>query len=195
MSYMILDIVRFVWFFIVIYLSFTFCTTYVYVVYAEFNPDSNFVNYQKAFKYFFWALIRTGNPEFVDIKIPIYTNSSQDESIERQTKYDGNCLQDILQNSTGQNVIPFEIMKTCLYFVNESLSNSYLSNPATQLPDAKQTFQLKYDEGIFLIFGNILWASYQFLLVIVLLSILRAKMISTYQAIIQEADVTWKFYR
>merc|ERR1711936_1112962 len=34
-----------------------------------------------------------------------------------------------------------------------------------------------------------------FLLVIVLLSILRAKMINTYQSIIQEADVQWKFFR
>ena len=39
---MMLDIVRFVGFFLVVYFSFTFCTTYIYIVYEDFNQNSKF---------------------------------------------------------------------------------------------------------------------------------------------------------
>ena len=194
MSYMILDILRFVGFFLVIYFSFTITTTYVYMVYDDFNKDSNFVEYKNAFKYFFWALIRTGNPEFAEIKTPVI-NSTLHETSNYETKLDGYCLQDILENNTNHNLISFETIKSCFYFVNESLPSTQWSNCA-QLSDDKQAVAFcKQDEGLFFVIGNVLWASYQFLLVIVLLSILRAKMINTYQSIIQEADMQWKFFR
>ena len=194
MSYMILDILRFVGFFLVIYFSFTITTTYVYMVYDDFNKDSNFVEYKNAFKYFFWALIRTGNPEFAEIKTPVI-NSTLHETLNYETKIDGYCLQDILENNTNHNLISFETIKSCFYFVNESLPSTQWSNCA-QLSDDKQAVAFcKQDEGLFFVIGNVLWASYQFLLVIVLLSILRAKMINTYQSIIQEADMQWKFFR
>ena len=44
-------------------------------------------------------------------------------------------------------------------------------------------------------FGYPYWAGYQLLVVIILLSVLRARMINTYQNIRQEADTQWKFFR
>ena len=44
-------------------------------------------------------------------------------------------------------------------------------------------------------FGYSYWAGYQLLVVIILLSVLRARMINTYQNIRQEADIQWKFFR
>ena len=44
-------------------------------------------------------------------------------------------------------------------------------------------------------FGYPYWAGYQLLVVIILLSVLRARMINTYQNIRQEADIQWKFFR
>ena len=194
MSYMMLDIIRFVGFFLVVYISYTFCTTYVYMMYADFNEDSKFVDYKKSFKYFFWALIRTGNPEFADIKIPVYASTENEESFEYQRKFEGNCLKEILENNTNPHLISLETMNTCLYFISETATTIIRKND-TGMPGIEQKFILKKDEGISFIIGNVLWASYQFLLVIVLLSILRAKMINTYQGIIQEADVQWKFFR
>ena len=51
------------------------------------------------------------------------------------------------------------------------------------------------EEGIPYIAGNTLWAVYQFIVVIVLLSILRARMVNTYHRIFKEADVQWKYFR
>ena len=51
------------------------------------------------------------------------------------------------------------------------------------------------EEGIPYVMGNILWAFYQFSVLIVLLSILRARMVNTYHRIFKEADVQWKFFR
>ena len=192
MSYMMLDIVRFVGFFLVVYFSFTFCTTYIYIVYEDFNQNSKFADYKNAFKYFFWALIRTGNPEFADIKIPVYVSSETLlESSSNENKFDGNCLLDVLKNNSNISLVSHEMIETCFYFLNATLS---IGN-GTNLISSEVTKIYKNDEGFFVIIGNILWSSYQFLLVIVLLSILRAKMINTYQNIIQEADVQWKFFR
>ena len=189
---MMLDIVRFVGFFLVVYFSFTFCTTYIYIVYEDFNQNSKFADYKNAFKYFFWALIRTGNPEFADIKIPVYVSSETLlESSSNENKFDGNCLLDVLKNNSNIPLVSHEMIETCFYFLNATLS---IGN-GTNLISSEVTKIYKNDEGFFVIIGNILWSSYQFLLVIVLLSILRAKMINTYQNIIQEADVQWKFFR
>ena len=43
--------------------------------------------------------------------------------------------------------------------------------------------------------GNTLWAFYQFTVVVVLLSILRARMVNTYHRVFKEADVQWKYFR
>ena len=51
------------------------------------------------------------------------------------------------------------------------------------------------EEGIPYITGNVLWAVYQFITFIVLLSVLRARMVNTYHRIFREADVQWKFFR
>ena len=191
MSYMMLDILRFVGFFLVVYFSFVFCTTYVYVVYEDFNQNSKFADYKNAFKYFFWALIRTGNPEFADIRIPVISNSS-DANDELETKIDGNCLNDVLNNNSYIQLLSRDMIQTCFYFVNASLSNH---NGSNELMSSEVNPIYKNDDGFFVIIGNCFWSGYQFILVIVLLSILRAKMINTYQNIIQEADMQWKFFR
>ena len=188
---MILDISLFVGFFLVIYISFTLATTYIYKVYAEYNQQSNFVDYKKAFMYFFWALIRTGNPQFVDVKIPVYTNSTlySDEKIQT-TKMDGFCLERVLRNNSNEASLPFHKLAGCFYFDQDTSDHKYMSehNLSTEV-------KLVNDDGMFFVVGNVLWASYQFMVVIVLLSILRARMISTYQNINREADVQWKFFR
>lgn len=51
------------------------------------------------------------------------------------------------------------------------------------------------EEGIPYVVGNTLWAVYQFTVVIVLLSTLRARMVNTYHRIFTEADVQWKYFR
>ena len=45
------------------------------------------------------------------------------------------------------------------------------------------------EEGIPYITGNVLWAVYQFMVFIVLLSVLRARMVNTYHRIFKEADI------
>ena len=186
-----LDILRFVGFFLVVYFSFVFSTTYVYIVYEDFNQNSKFADYKNAFKYFFWALIRTGNPEFADIRIPVISNSS-DAKDELYTKIDGNCLNDVLSNNSYIQLLSREMIQTCFYFANASLSNH---NGSNKIMSSEVNPIYKNDDGFFVIIGNCFWSGYQFILVIVLLSILRAKMINTYQNIIQEADVQWKFFR
>ena len=51
------------------------------------------------------------------------------------------------------------------------------------------------EEEIPYVSGNIVWAVYQFTVVIVLLSVLRARMVNTYHRIFKEADVQWKYFR
>ena len=51
------------------------------------------------------------------------------------------------------------------------------------------------EEEIPYVAGNMLWAIYQFTVVIVLLSVLRARMVNTYHRIFKEADVQWKYFR
>merc|ERR1719402_1727449 len=56
-------------------------------------------------------------------------------------------------------------------------------------------FDNDIEEGIPYVTGNMLWAFYQFIVFIVLLSVLRARMVNTYHRIFREADVQWKFFR
>ena len=80
------------------------------------------------------------------------------------------CLSSTIQNS---NLIGLNEVENCVLGQNSS----------------------EYEEGIPYITGNTLWAIYQFTVVIVLLSILRARMVNTYHRIFKEADVQWKFFR
>ena len=56
-------------------------------------------------------------------------------------------------------------------------------------------FDQELEEGLPYIAGHVLWVVYQFMVVIVLLSVLRARMVNTYHRIFKEADVQWKFFR
>ncbi len=62
-SYMILDVLVFLFIFVIVYLSFTVSTVYVYDVYSD-DRTHYFNSHRTAFKLFFWAMIRTGNPQF-----------------------------------------------------------------------------------------------------------------------------------
>ena len=68
MSYMILDVMVFLFIFVIVYISFTLSMVYIYAVYSDERTDS-FNNHKSAFKLFFWAMIRTGNPQFAGKKI------------------------------------------------------------------------------------------------------------------------------
>ena len=63
MSYMILDVLVFLFIFIIVYISFTLSMVHVYNVYGM-DRTKHFNTHKMAFKLFFWAMIRTGNPQF-----------------------------------------------------------------------------------------------------------------------------------
>ena len=67
-SYMIFDVLVFLFLFVIVYVAFTLCTVYVYDVYSEDRNDK-FNTHKSAFKLFFWAMIRTGNPQFAGGKL------------------------------------------------------------------------------------------------------------------------------
>lgn len=62
-SYMILDVLVFLFIFVIVYLSFTVSMVYVYYVYSD-ERTKYFNSHKYAFKLFFWAMIRTGNPQY-----------------------------------------------------------------------------------------------------------------------------------
>ena len=104
-------------------------------------------------------MIRTGNPQFADIRAFNTTKS-----------FDKECLSSAL---TIYDSIGTEEIQSC------ALGDGAYVN----------------EEGIPYVMGNALWAFYQFSVLIVLLSILRARMVNTYHRIFKEADVQWKFFR
>ena len=63
MSYMILDVLVFLFIFVIVYISFTLSMVHIYNVYSD-DRTEHFNTHRSAFKLFFWALIRTGNPHF-----------------------------------------------------------------------------------------------------------------------------------
>ena len=63
MSYMILDVMVFLFIFVIVYISFTLSMVHIYNVYGM-DRTGHFNTHRSAFKLFFWALIRTGNPQF-----------------------------------------------------------------------------------------------------------------------------------
>lgn len=67
MSYMIFDVMVFLFIFVIVYISFTLSMVHIYNVYDE-DRTQFFANHKSAFKLFFWALIRTGNPQFAGLK-------------------------------------------------------------------------------------------------------------------------------
>merc|ERR1739844_838082 len=87
MSYMILDVMVFLFIFIIVYISLTLSMVQVYNVYSS-ERTGHFNTHRSAFKLFFWAMIRTGNPQFADIRA---FNSTQ--------TFDKECLSSALQTS------------------------------------------------------------------------------------------------
>ena len=170
MSYMILDVAVFLFIFVIVYISFTLAMVYVYAVYSD-DRASQFNTHKMAFKLFFWAMIRPGNPQFADIHVRNASNI-----------YNTTCLKKTLDSYQsvliGVNVSRLEIDEAAF----------------TQCVITAQNAG-HVEEGISYVAGNILWAVYQFTVVVVLLSILRARMVNTYQRIFKEADVQWKFFR
>jgi len=166
MSYMIVDVFVFLFIFVIVYISFTLCTVYIYGVYDE-DRTQFFNNHKTAFKLFYWTLIRTGNPHFPNIRA---FNSTLHF-------YNSSCLDASL--TAGEDRVAAAAVKGC----------------ALGRDDMVGEFDSDIEEGVPYITGNILWAVYQFIVFIVLLSVLRARMVNTYHRIFREADVQWKFFR
>lgn len=166
MSYMIVDVGVFLFIFVIVYISFTLCTVYIYNVYDE-DRTQFFNNHKTAFKLFYWTLIRTGNPHFPNIR-------SYDSTLHF---YNSSCLGAAIQEREGE--VEAASVAGCALGRNGVVGE----------------FDSDIEEGVPYITGNILWAVYQFIVFIVLLSVLRARMVNTYHRIFREADVQWKFFR
>jgi transient receptor potential cation channel subfamily C protein 6 len=164
MSYMILDVFVFLFIFVIVYFSFTLCVVYIYGVY-DFDRTSFFNTHKMAFKLFYWALIRTGNPHFPNIR----------EFNATIQYFNSSCLSTI----SGEGTVAAADVGSCAIGRNDQVGE----------------FDTDIEEGIPYITGNALWAFYQFIVFIVLLSVLRARMVNTYHRIFREADVQWKFFR
>ena len=108
-------------------------------------------------------------------------------------------------NSTSSPVVPSSFNSSCLRSVIDAAQSALvppseveacsLGTPRSESSDSWIDKQDQIEEGISYIAGNTLWAFYQFTVVIVLLSILRARMVNTYHRVFKEADVQWKFFR
>jgi hypothetical protein len=164
MSYMIADVCVFLFVFVIVYISFTLCTVYIYSVYDK-DRTQFFNDHKTAFKLFYWTLIRTGNPHFPNIR----------EFNSTLHYYNATCLSPLLQS--------------------DRVEASYVDECALGKDGMVGEFDSDIEEGVPYITGNILWAVYQFVVFIVLLSVLRARMVNTYHRIFRDADVQWKFFR
>lgn len=97
----------------------------------------------------------------------------------------------------------FQFNSSCLRRVIDSTSTTASESflPASEVEACAVGGQWSMDredrieEGVSYVVGNTLWAFYQFTVVIVLLSILRARMVNTYHRVFKEADVQWKYFR
>merc|ERR1719348_2395578 len=168
MTYMIIDVLVFLFIFVVVYISFTLCAVYIYDVYDD-NRTQFFNTHKSAFKLFWWTLIRTGNPHFPNIRQ--YNQSMR--------FYSTSCLSNLASAFTEEDKVDAEEIKLC------GLGKEGMVGE----------FDKDLEEGVPYITGSVLWAVYQFLVVIVLLSVLRARMVNTYHRIFREADIQWKFFR
>lgn len=164
MSYMIADVCVFLFIFVIVYISFTLSTVYIYGVYDD-DRTQFFNDHKTAFKLFYWTLIRTGNPHFPNIR----------EFNSTLHYYNATCLTSFLQD--------------------DRVAASSVAECALGKDGMVGEFDSDIEEGVPYITGNILWAVYQFIVFIVLLSVLRARMVNTYHRIFREADVQWKFFR
>merc|ERR1712106_414573 len=164
MTYMIIDVLVFLFIFAIVYISFTLSAVYIYDVYDD-NRTQFFNTHKSAFKLFWWTLIRTGNPHFPNIRE--FNNTLH--------FYNSTCIGHFLQEETVEAKV--------------------IGNCAIGRDGVVGEFDDDIEEGIPYITGNVLWAVYQFMVFIVLLSVLRARMVNTYHRIFREADVQWKFFR
>jgi len=166
MSYMIMDVFVFLFIFVIVYISFTLCTVYIYGVYDE-DRTMFFNDHKTAFKLFYWTLIRTGNPHFPNIR-------SYNATLHF---YNSTCLDGYIKG--GASLVAAERVDECAIGKNDMVGE----------------FDSDIEEGVPYVTGNILWAVYQFIVFIVLLSVLRARMVNTYHRIVRDADIQWKFFR
>ena len=138
-TYMTYDVIIFLFLFFIVYLSFTFATVYVYDVYSDartsyfnshkvcqsrLNLRENLIlnilhlSQKRAFNLFFWAMIRTGNPHFADIRVYNATKT-----------YDASCLGKLTAEG-GE--VPYSDVEVCgrgLYtYLGIDRSNAYCAS-------------------------------------------------------------------
>jgi len=166
MTYMIIDVLVFLFIFVIVYISFSLCIVYIYDVYDD-NRTQFFNTHKSAFKLFWWTLIRTGNPHFPNIR----------EFNATLRQYNSSCIGQHLEGES------------------EAVEAKVIGQCAIGRDGVVGEFDDDIEEGIPYVTGNILWAVYQFVVFIVLLSVLRARMVNTYHRIFRDADVQWKFFR
>ena len=101
--------------------------------------------------------------------------------MENSTKaFNASCLLNLLQTSNP----------------NSNSTSSFQSLTQSEVDSCSSGHaRHEIEEGVSYVAGNTLWAFYQFTVVIVLLSILRARMVNTYHRVFKEADVQWKYFR
>lgn len=156
----------FVFLFIFVIFYISFTICVVHIYHVYPEDRTMFFNTHKsAFKLFWWTMIRTGNPHFPNIR----------QFNESLRFYNSSCLSTLLQD--------------------EKVEAGDVRQCGIGQDGIVGEFDKDIEEGVPYITGNVLWAVYQFVVVIVLLSVLRARMVNTYHRIFREADVQWKFFR
>ena len=187
MTYMIIDVLVFLFIFVIVYISFTLVVVYVYEVYDD-DRTQFFNSHKSAFKLFWWSLIRTGNPHFPNIR-------QFDQTLHY---YNSTCIGQMIGVSgdwRGGGLVNINHLQTVQDIGEKMVEAKLISTCAMGRDGMVGEFDDDIEEGIPYITGNILWALYQFITFIVLLSVLRARMVNTYHRIFREADVQWKFFR
>ena len=64
------DILTFLVFFVTIYMSFVVTTYSLYSEATRVTNSSPFVDIPSTFKFYFWAMIKTGNPDYASLESP-----------------------------------------------------------------------------------------------------------------------------
>merc|ERR1719402_244724 len=124
-----LDVFVFLLIFVIVYISFTLCAVYIYGVY-NYDRTRFFNTHKMAFKLFYWALIRTGNPHFPNIR----------EFNATIHYFNTTCLQTGLA-TVGGDTITSDVVQECAIGSNDLVGE----------------FDTDIEEGIPYITGNALW--------------------------------------
>lgn len=63
---MMLDVLVYLFVFLIVYVAFTLSAYYVYKEFSD-HETHHFNSLSETFKLYFWAMLRTGNPHYADV--------------------------------------------------------------------------------------------------------------------------------